>query len=212
MVIVGAKGMAKELLEILSTERKMSDKDILFFDDINSMPSLLYGRFQILNNIETVEEHFSSYSNKFTLGLGNPASRQRMAEQFTKLGGELTSVLSNTASIGTFNTSIGRGSQIMQGVIITNDVTIGEGVLVNLNTTISHDSYIEDYCEIACGVTIPGRCRIGKNAFIGSRVVLNPDISIGDNSIIGSGSVVIKDVPPSVTVAGNPAKIIRYHG
>ena len=36
-----------------------------------------------------------------------------------------------------------------------------------------------------------------------------PGITIGDNSIVGAGSVVTKDVPPNVIVAGNPAKLDR---
>ena len=32
---------------------------------------------------------------------------------------------------------------------------------------------------------------------------------IGENSIVGAGSVVTRDVPPNVVVAGNPAKFLR---
>ena len=32
---------------------------------------------------------------------------------------------------------------------------------------------------------------------------------IGKNSIVGAGSVVVKDVPPNVVVAGNPAKVVK---
>ena len=32
---------------------------------------------------------------------------------------------------------------------------------------------------------------------------------MGENSVIGTQSVVTKDVPPNVIVAGNPARIIR---
>ena len=36
-----------------------------------------------------------------------------------------------------------------------------------------------------------------------------PGISISDEVVVGSGSVVTKDVPPNVIVAGNPSKIIK---
>ena len=49
--------------------------------------------------------------------------------------------------------------------------------------------------------------KIGSNIWIGANVVICPGVTIGNNSIIGAGSVVTKDVPDSVIVAGNPAII-----
>lgn len=51
---------------------------------------------------------------------------------------------------------------------------------------------------------------IGKNVWVGGMAIICPGVTIGDNSVIGAGSVVVKDVPANVAVAGNPAKIIRY--
>ena len=50
---------------------------------------------------------------------------------------------------------------------------------------------------------------IGKNCFIAPNSVILPGITIGDEVIVGAGSVVTKDIPNNVVVAGNPAKIIR---
>lgn len=50
---------------------------------------------------------------------------------------------------------------------------------------------------------------IGNNVTLGANVVVIGNIHIGDNVIVGAGSVVVKDVPDNVIVAGNPAKIIR---
>ena len=37
-----------------------------------------------------------------------------------------------------------------------------------------------------------------------------PGVTIGKNCVIGAGSVVTKDVPDNVVVAGVPAKIVKY--
>lgn len=50
---------------------------------------------------------------------------------------------------------------------------------------------------------------IGNNVNIGADTVIIGDVKIGKNAIVGAGSVVIRDVPENVTVAGNPAKIIK---
>ncbi len=54
-----------------------------------------------------------------------------------------------------------------------------------------------------------GTVRLGNDVFVGVNSVILRDVTIGDYSIVGAGSVVTKDVPPNVVVAGNPAKIIR---
>lgn len=51
--------------------------------------------------------------------------------------------------------------------------------------------------------------KIGDDVWIGFNSAILKGVSIGEGSIIASGSVVTKDVPPNVIVAGNPAKIVR---
>jgi acetyltransferase-like isoleucine patch superfamily enzyme len=50
--------------------------------------------------------------------------------------------------------------------------------------------------------------KIGTGCFIGSRVTILKGVTIGDNVIIASNSVVTKNIPNNVFVAGIPAKII----
>ncbi|MFK8110647.1 MAG: sugar O-acetyltransferase [Rubripirellula sp.] len=50
---------------------------------------------------------------------------------------------------------------------------------------------------------------IGNDVWIGGKAIICPGVTIGDRSVIGAGSVVTKDVPTGVVVAGNPARVIR---
>lgn len=50
---------------------------------------------------------------------------------------------------------------------------------------------------------------IGSDVWIGGKAVICPGVTIGDRSVIGAGSVVTKDVPAGVIVAGNPGRVIR---
>ncbi|KAI9004720.1 maltose O-acetyltransferase [Gaertneriomyces semiglobifer] len=50
---------------------------------------------------------------------------------------------------------------------------------------------------------------IGDDVWIGGNVTVCPGVTIGNRSVVGAASVVTKDVPDDVVVAGNPAKIIR---
>jgi maltose O-acetyltransferase len=66
-----------------------------------------------------------------------------------------------------------------------------------------------DHRERNAGMELGRPIRIGHSVWIGGRSVINPGVTIGDNVVVGSGSVVTRDVPPNVVVAGNPARIIR---
>jgi len=50
---------------------------------------------------------------------------------------------------------------------------------------------------------------VGDNAFLGARAFVMPGVTIGANAIVGACSVVTRDVPPSITVAGNPARALE---
>jgi sugar O-acyltransferase (sialic acid O-acetyltransferase NeuD family) len=209
MIIVGAKGFAKELLEVC---HQLGETDhLVFYDDLsNDVPEKLFGTFDILRSEAAVKSYFDTIDKRFVLGLGNPTLRHKMAEQFTQWGGELTSVISPKASIGHYNNRISLGACIMTGTVITNDVKIGDGVLLNLNCTVGHDVEIGAFTEITPGAHISGNVKIGKNCFIGTGAVILQGICVGDNSIIGAGSVVTKNVPPDTTIVGVPGKIIKH--
>lgn len=51
---------------------------------------------------------------------------------------------------------------------------------------------------------------IGRDCWIGANATILPGITIGDFSVVAAGSVVTKDVPSGVLVAGNPA-VIKKH-
>lgn len=53
-----------------------------------------------------------------------------------------------------------------------------------------------------------GCIEIMDNVFIGCNSTILPNVKIGPNVVIAAGSVVTKDVPEGVVVAGVPAKVI----
>ncbi len=51
---------------------------------------------------------------------------------------------------------------------------------------------------------------IKDNVWIGMNAIILKGVTIGENSVVAAGSVVSKDVPPNVVVAGNPAVIVKH--
>lgn len=212
MLIIGAKGFAKEVLEIISIDLQIEDDKIVFFDDISKdLPEILFGKYKILKSIEEVKLHFSLNDNIFALGLGQPHLRAKLLAKFIGLGGEPITLISSQAHVGSFDTTIGTGSSIMSGAKISNSCKIGKANLIYFNTVVSHDSVLGDYVEVSPSATILGRCKIGDYTSIGAGATILPDVVIGENVIIGAGSVVLKDVPSHSTVVGVPARVIKIN-
>lgn len=206
MLIVGAKGFAKEVLEVLHLNDQTAN--LVFYDDVNiDSEKSVFGQFEVLSTVVEAKNYFSTVDNKFTIGIGNPLLRKKMYELFTSLGGEFTSTISKTASIGSFDVIIGVGCNVLTNCILSNSVTIGNGCIVYYNSIITHDCVIGDFVEISPNVTILGRSRIGSFSQIGANATILPDIKIGKNVTIGAGAVVTKDIPDNSIAVGIPAKI-----
>lgn len=206
MLIIGAKGFAKNVLEIL-VKNDFQD-EIFFYDDVSSdIGDSLYGKFPIIKTFDNAKSYLEK-DPEFTIGVGGPIIRRRLYEKFSNIGGVFKSTISTKAYLGSFNVIIRQGANISFGVIINNDVIIGKGSLININATIGHDCKIGDFTEICPNVSISGNCDIGQNVFIGSNATIAPKVKIGDNVIIGAGSVVLKDIPNNSKVFGIPAEIV----
>lgn len=84
-------------------------------------------------------------------------------------------------------------------------IHIGEHSLIASGVTIlSHD-----HCKRVDGHPLLSDTYIGKRCFIAVNATILPGVKIGDEVIVGAGSVVSRNVPSNVIVAGNPARIIR---
>lgn len=206
MLVIGAKGFAKEVLEIL--HQNGQTENLCFYDDVNGdAPDKLFGQFPILKTLQEAQSYFSEISNKFVLGIGNPLLRRKICHRFENMDGELSSVISRNAEVGSFGIKIGSGCNILSGVKISNDVEIGKGTLAYYNSVITHDVRIGEFCEISPSVSILGRVSIGDFVSIGAGSVIFPDVVIGSNVVVAAGAVVRNNVPPDVMVAGVPAVI-----
>ena len=108
---------------------------------------------------------------------------------------------------------IGKDCKISSHTFICEGVTVEDQVFIGHNVTFINDKYpmatnpdgsmqMDD--DWVCVPTL-----VKKGVSIGSSATILCGVTIGKNSIVGAGSVVTKDVPDNVIIAGVPAKIIK---
>ncbi|KAL2890612.1 putative acetyltransferase [Ceratocystis lukuohia] len=111
------------------------------------------------------------------------------------------------------------------------NVTLGDNVLLNFNTvfldtcpiTIGANTLVGPSCSFYTashpldpverngtkGMENGAPIVIGEDCWFGGNCIVLPGVTIGRGVTVGAGSVVTKDVPDMVVVAGNPARIVR---
>jgi len=88
-------------------------------------------------------------------------------------------------------------------------VRIGNNVLIGPGTRLYTPNHPLDVSLRREGWEIGLPITIEDDAWLGGSVVVCPGVTIGARSVVGAGSVVTKDVPPDVVVAGNPARVVK---
>ncbi|CAN5737222.1 colanic acid biosynthesis acetyltransferase WcaF [soil metagenome] len=104
--------------------------------------------------------------------------------------------------------TMGEWSTIADHVNVYNlgPISIGAHSVVSQHAHLcagTHDYLKPDLPLLRPPITIGPGVWVCADAFIG------PGVTIGANSMVGARSCVMRDVPPGVIVAGNPAKVIK---
>lgn len=102
--------------------------------------------------------------------------------------------------------SIGEGTIICSGVILTVNCTVSKHVLLNLYSTVGHDSVIGDYTSCMPNVNISGNVNVGNCVLLGIGAKVVNNIKIGNNCMVSAGSPVTKNIPEDYSLIHHPPR------
>ncbi|MBT4522570.1 MAG: acyltransferase [Halieaceae bacterium] len=90
----------------------------------------------------------------------------------------------------------------------SDEIILGDGVMMANGAYITDSDWHGLYDRTARDENITP-VHIGDNVWLGDHSTVLKGVTIGENSVVAADSVVSRDVPANVVVAGNPAKIVK---
>jgi sugar O-acyltransferase (sialic acid O-acetyltransferase NeuD family) len=104
---------------------------------------------------------------------------------------------------------IGEGSFIGINSVITCNIKIGKHSILNRCNQIGHDSIIGDYFSAMPGSIVSGNVTIGNNVYIGTNSSIREKINVCNNVTIGLNTGLVKNIDSPGTYVGSPLKKIK---
>ena len=209
LCLVGFGGLGREILDALRGKQlHLFNKIVLFDDEVDPSGIQDYLAMVDLSWGGSISDLKERQSSDFCVCIGSSTHRARIHRSLVAAGHHPFSVIDDRAHMSRIF-SIGTGSSVLAGGLISSRATIGVGCHIGFSACIAHDCVLGDFVTIGHQSNITGGCVVEDEATLGASVVLRPGVHVGAGAQIGAGAVVIKDVEPGATVVGNPARRIR---
>lgn len=198
LFIFGAGGLGREILSLVHASTQWEVKG--FFDDNKPKNSFVKG-IPVLGGTQEIEAGM-----EIIFAIGDPQTKRDIIRKISRPFS--SPILVHPAAIiqEAATVSLGVGTIIGAGSILTCDIRLGDHVLVNLNCTVGHDTVVGSFTSVMPGVNIAGGVIIGAGVLLGSDCNIRNGITVADDARIGMGTVVLHNVNKGETVVGVPGK------
>lgn len=206
IAIFGTSGFSKEVLDIALDN---GYEEIIFLTNGNLGSIKIIG-FEVKKE-SIIEEIYHEYD--FAIGIGDGKLREKIVNKYPYLS--YPNLIHSSVTYGHCikeNLEKSKGLIIAAGARLTNSIQMGNFIVINLNSTIGHDTVIEDFVSVMPGVNISGNVHLSRKCYIGTGATIlqgkdeENKLKIGSISVVGAGAVVTKSVEEEKIVIGSPAK------
>jgi sugar O-acyltransferase (sialic acid O-acetyltransferase NeuD family) len=208
ILIVGSSGHAKVVIDIVQRDGRYVIAGLI--DSVRAIGEQTLG-CRVLGREEDLPRLADTNAvSGLLVAVGDNFLRAMVVARASKLCPTLSfpAAIHPRANIAT-DVSIGEGSVIMANAIANPGCTVGRFCILNTNSSLDHDSIMDDFSSLAPAAATGGNCRIGSYSAVSIGAVLAHKVCIGEHTVIGAGATVLEDIGAFQVAYGAPAKAIR---
>lgn len=201
VVILGAGGHAKSIIDIIENQNKIKISGICSDDEIGSQ----IREYEILGDNAILEALYENGLRNIIIGFGSlrrPPKRDEIYSKLKNIGFSFPKIICPTANIEK-SAAIGEGTQIFMGSNICSDVQIAENCIINTGSIVSHDCNLSRNVHLTPGAVLAGYVNIGKNTLIGMLSSVYLGINIGENVIVHNNTRITKNIDSGSIISDN---------
>jgi sugar O-acyltransferase (sialic acid O-acetyltransferase NeuD family) len=205
-LLIGAAGHAQEVAWALTEQLRARGEvsELRFFDDSIPRGRVASGLGDVVGPLDAVREHLHGDEVRLVLAVGLPRTKAALVARLESLGVPWTTVVHPLAIVGP-NVTVGEGSYVAAGAVVTVNARLGRFVTVNVHCLVAHDGVVGDLATLHPDVHLSGNVSIGTGCELGAGSLVIPRTTIGAWAILGAGGVAIRSLEGGETWVGIPA-------
>ena len=178
IAIIGAGGFGREvkmLIDQINLVRPQFNF-LGYYDDGIALGTLING-YSVLGGIEDI--NLITEEVYIVVAIGLPSLKRKLIEKITNSNVSYPILIHPNVILGEDDVSIGEGTIVCAGSMITVNIKIGKHVIFNLGCTVGHDTEIHDYCSFMPSVNVSGEVVIENEVYVGTGAKIINQLSIG---------------------------------